>query len=189
MLDYYEEEVPIKRSGSRLKWDRTRLPGGRNWKNTDFQCIFCRHYVSTAAVFAGVQNRNHCPYCLWSKHLDLQKPGDRMAVCKAGMRPVALTLKQEHKKYTRPYQGELMIVHHCDACGKNSINRIASDDDPDRILAVFHASAELDETLRQNLSGEGILTLDESQRRVVMARLFGNMEPALMGECSQAMCE
>ena len=179
MLDVYEEEMPVRRNGSRSKWDRTRLPGGRNWKNSDFRCMVCQNYVSAAVAFAGVQNRNHCPYCLWSKHLDLYQPGDRLAVCKTKMRPVALTLKQAQKKYAHPLQGELMIVHQCDGCEKVSINRIAADDDPDRILAVFDASAGLEKLWRQKHIEQGVMILDEGQRRVVLTRLFGNSEPGM----------
>ena len=186
MLDIYEEEMPVRRNGSRLKWDRTRLPGGRNWKNSDFRCMVCQNYVSAAVAFSGVQNRNHCPYCLWSKHLDLSQSGDRMAICKTKMRPVALTLKQAQKKYARPYQGELMIVHHCEGCAKISINRIAGDDDPDRILAVFDDSLGLGEFWRQKHLEQGILPLDDSQRRIVLMRLFGSVEPFSLSDHSPA---
>ena len=140
-------------------------------------------------MMAGVQNRNHCPYCLWSKHLDLYQSGDRMAICKAGMRPVALTLKQAHKKYMRPYQGELMIVHQCEGCEKISINRIAADDDSDRILAVLDASTRMEAISRRKQNELGIIALDESQRWVVLARLFGSLEPSHTGEPSPVLCE
>ena len=153
-----------------------------------FKCLHCHYHVSTEPLYAGVQNRNHCPYCLWSKHLDLYQSGDRMAICKAGMRPVALTLKQAHKKYARPHQGELMIVHHCDGCGKISINRIAADDDPDRILAVLDASAGLEKHFHHQLEMQGIFALDEAQRWVVLSRLFGSAEPAFTGEVCSAVC-
>jgi len=175
MLEDFELDMPVKSSGPRTKWDRTRLPGGRNWKNSDFRCMCCQNYVSAAVLFAGVHNRNHCPYCLWSKHLDLYQSGDRLAICKTKMRPVALALKQAQKKYARSAQGELMIVHQCEGCEKISINRIAADDDADRILAVLDASAGLEESYRQNLGGQGILPLDRSQRWVVMSRLFGSV--------------
>ena len=102
------------------------------------------------------------------------------------MRPVALTLKQAQKKYARRHQGELMIVHQCEGCEKVSINRIATDDDPDRILAVFDASVGLAELWRQKLIEQGIILLDESQRRVVLTRLFGNIELTSMRERSLA---
>ena len=96
--------------------------------NTDFKCRHCGSYISTARPLAGVGNRNHCPYCLWSRHLDLFEAGDRLAACKAPMRPVGLTLKNSRNKYARAASGELMLVHLCTDCSKISINRIAADD-------------------------------------------------------------
>src|SRR5512133_632213 len=77
--------------------------------NRDFKCNHCRQHVSAASFLSGVVNRNHCPYCLWSRHLDYYKPGDRLAACKAKMRPVGLTLKATRKKYSPESQGELML--------------------------------------------------------------------------------
>jgi hypothetical protein len=48
-----------------------------------------------------VRNRNHCPYCLWSRCLDLFRAGDRLSACKAPMQPVGLALKHTRKKYGR----------------------------------------------------------------------------------------
>src|SRR5512139_2755149 len=95
----------------------------------DFRCLACGYLVSAQPVVSGVHNRNHCPYCLWSRHLDLYEAGDRLAACKAGMRPVGLTLKRSRDKYGGQAAGELMLVHQCSECGKLSINRIAADDD------------------------------------------------------------
>ena len=69
--------------------------------NRDFRCVYCGNFVSAAALFAGVKNRNHCPYCLWSRHLDLFEAGDRLSACKAPMRPIGVTVKIRHKG-TRP---------------------------------------------------------------------------------------
>ena len=41
-----------------------------------FRCIHCGAHVVTSPLYAGVLNRNHCPYCLWSRHLDLFAAGD-----------------------------------------------------------------------------------------------------------------
>ena len=48
-----------------------------------FRCEHCGAYVYTLPMIAGVNNRNHCPFCLWSRHVDYLKPGDRMSACKA----------------------------------------------------------------------------------------------------------
>jgi hypothetical protein len=85
--------------------------------------------------FSGVQHRNHCPYCLWSRHLDHEKAGDRLSACKAGMRPIGLTYKRTRKKYG-DQRGEMMLVHLCLDCGKVSLNRVAADDDSE-MLAIL----------------------------------------------------
>ena len=43
----------------------------------DFVCAHCHALVSSAHWLSGGNNRNHCPYCLWSYHLDLYAAGDR----------------------------------------------------------------------------------------------------------------
>ncbi len=80
-----------------------------------------------------------------------------------------------------------MIVHQCEGCEKISINRIAADDDADRILAVLDASAGLEESCRQNLAEQGILPLDLSQRWVVMLRLFGSVDPVCPGRSQSGL--
>lgn len=67
--------------------------------NSDFTCAHCGNFIPASIMAAGVNNRNHCPYCLWSRHLDLFQAGDRMAACKAPMQPIGLTLKRGRKKY------------------------------------------------------------------------------------------
>src|SRR5262245_27702571 len=110
----------------------------------DFNCAHCGAFVSSMHMLSGVNNRNHCPYCLWSRHLDLYSSGDRLSACKSPMKPVGLTMKKGRNKYASSPRGELMLVHVCVECGSVSINRIAGDDDPDSILEVFYGSLEHD---------------------------------------------
>ena len=140
--------------------------------NSDFRCKHCHNYVSTDPALSGVNNRNHCPYCLYSRHLDLYQAGDRLAACKEKMRPVALTLKQTRKKYGRD-QGELMLVHQCIDCGSISINRIAADDDAETILSIFRSSQHLDPHTHAQIIRSGVQALNEAAADVVRARLFG----------------
>ena len=109
----------------------------------DFVCINCRNFVSSEALLSGVHHRNHCPYCLSSRHLDLFKSGDRLSACKASMRPVALTLKKTAKRYAAENKGEIMLVHQCEGCGRLSINRIAADDSTQVLMDVFERSSSL----------------------------------------------
>src|SRR5918996_3785658 len=109
----------------------------------DFRCAHCQAIVSCAHFISGVNNRNHCPYCLWSCHLDLYVAGDRLSACKAPMKPSGLTVKKGRNKYQRETRGELMLIHACVECKALSINRIAADDDSETILSIFHESLML----------------------------------------------
>lgn len=137
-----------------------------------FLCKHCRAFVSLAGFLSGVCNRNHCPYCLWSRHLDLYAAGDRLSACKSPMEPIGLTVKATRKKYGSS-RGELMLVHACIECGKVSINRIAADDHPGTILAVFEGSSRLDASTRTRLEAGGIRALTSLEGDIVQAQLFG----------------
>ena len=141
--------------------------------NTDFTCLHCGSYVSSAQFLAGVGNRNHCPYCLWSRHLDLLEAGDRLAACKAPMRPLGLTLKRSRNKYASLASGELMLVHQCTDCQHLSINRIAADDIPETIIEVFQASRVLSGWLREQIALSGISLLSAENADLVYRGLYG----------------
>lgn len=93
----------------------------------DFKCENCGRAIPYSK-FIGTKHRNHCPFCLWSKHVDLEKPGDRKAKCGAKMEPIGLAFKKQ--------KNEIMLVHKCLKCGKISQNRIAGDDNPEAILKI-----------------------------------------------------
>ncbi len=90
-----------------------------------FKCKHCRRFVCPPP--SGGHHRNHCPYCLFSRHVDDRKPGDRMSTCGDSMQPVG--------HFQRP-NGEYVIVHHCSGCDFERFNRIAADDDFDLVLAL-----------------------------------------------------
>ena len=46
----------------------------------------CAHCGKTVLPL-GVSSRDHCPFCLWSVHVDIN-PGDRSNDCGGMMRPV-----------------------------------------------------------------------------------------------------
>jgi DNA-directed RNA polymerase subunit RPC12/RpoP len=147
----------------------------RPWRTIEniFICKRCQATVFTQPMISGVQNRNHCPYCLWSRHVDHSRPGDRMSACKAIMQPIGLTLKRGQNKYGQVRLGELMLIHQCNECGKLSINRIAADDLTDRLLEIFYASPGLDRRIRDQLSENGIQLLREDERYLVLRQLQG----------------
>lgn len=138
-----------------------------------FQCRHCQAYVYSQPAFSGVQSRNHCSFCLWSRHVDQYQAGDRMSACKAIMQPIGLTLKREHNKYGDGSNGELMLIHRCDECGKLSINRVAGDDLSERLMDIFHASAGLDTPTQEKLAASGIRLLQGEDAKLVTSRLHG----------------
>lgn len=182
VIDVFEENDGGNFRKPRSKWDQNPFSGAGRKKNRDFQCIVCQGYVAADDLLAGVQNRNHCPHCLWSKHVDWQQAGDRMAVCKRAMRPLALTVKRSNQKYRPAGSGELMLVHQCEGCGKVSINRIAADDHPQRILALFEDSLRLERAILRQLERQAISCLLEPDRWLVERQLFGATGQPLPGD-------
>jgi hypothetical protein len=138
-----------------------------------FTCVQCGFSVTTNREQSGVNNRNHCPRCLWSRHVDEMKAGDRKSECKSRMQPLGLTLKQSPKRYNREAQGELMLIHRCTGCGKLSINRIAADDDAAMIYQVFNSSVNLTLKWKELLKNEGIRLLSTADLTIVYSQLFG----------------
>ena len=70
-------------------------------------------------------SRDHCPYCLYSKHVDIN-PGARMNECKGLLRPVGI------EKYKNTYK----ILYICEKCGKLHKNIMAKDDSMAKIIEV-----------------------------------------------------
>ncbi|MEM9065582.1 MAG: RNHCP domain-containing protein [Planctomycetota bacterium] len=91
-----------------------------------FTCIHCKRQVQAGGWGTGTKNRNHCPYCLWSRHVD-DEIGDRRSACRAPMEPIAVAVRSA---------GEWCVVHRCTGCGKIRINRIAGDDDERALLGL-----------------------------------------------------
>ncbi len=137
----------------------------------DFRCVHCHNLVPSTHIVSGVNNRNHCPYCLWSFHLDIFVAGDRLSACKGQMKPIGLTMKKGRNKYRLGVGGELMLIHQCSECGTLSINRIAADDHPDSVMDVFHQSRTLSRQLRAEIESQGILLLEEEES--VTLQLYG----------------
>lgn len=140
-----------------------------------FTCSHCSDWAPINEHI-GTQNRNHCPHCLWSKHLDEDKLGDRKSECKSGMEPIALTFKAEGKdRYAEQRQriGELMLVHECVTDGQLRVNRIAADDNTEELLVVFRNGADLDGPALERLAIESITTATSDSESEVMRQLFG----------------
>jgi hypothetical protein len=96
----------------------------RGRRADSFRCRHCRLDVSISAP--GTRHRNHCPSCLWSRHLD-ELPGDRAAGCAGAMEPIAVAVRDD---------GEWALVHRCEACSAVRLNRIAGDDNAYSLLQL-----------------------------------------------------
>lgn len=82
--------------------------------------FICEHCGKTVEPLAHGSYRNHCPHCLWSKHVDRDGPGDRQSSCGGLMQPVGLD--------QRGGKGWL-VLHACTKCDKRIPNKAAPDDD------------------------------------------------------------
>lgn len=86
----------------------------------DFVCQVCE------AKVRGTGYTNHCPHCLWSKHVDEQGPGDRLSTCQGLMKPVGAETKG----------GRYVIIHQCQKCGKIIKNKAAENDSFEGLLKL-----------------------------------------------------
>ena len=91
----------------------------------DFVCEHCG-----AKVF-GNGYTNHCPHCLYSKHVDIN-PGDRSADCGGLMEPIDVELKD----------GKYVLVQRCQKCGFIRRNKLDDADDFEAVLNIFRQKVQ-----------------------------------------------
>ena len=103
---------------------KTRGNEERHNSFSSFLCIHCGQAVP--ATVPGSEHRNHCPHCLWSRHLDV-RPGDRRSGCKGPMEPIALWIRKS---------GEWSLVHRCKRCNILRTNRTGGDDNAMLLLSL-----------------------------------------------------
>lgn len=84
-----------------------------------FKCRHCKAFIGLPLT--GGRQRNHCPGCLYSLHVDGKTPGDRASDCRSLMAPAGA--------FFRP-NGEQVVLHRCLGCGFERHNRVAADDSP-----------------------------------------------------------
>ncbi len=101
----------------------------RSFTHSSFECKNCSKKVSLRAP--GTHHRNHCPFCLFSIHIDV-KPGDRAASCGGLMKAVGKYYKED---------GEEMLVHECTICRTHKKNRVAGDDSIEEINKLPEVTA------------------------------------------------
>lgn len=60
-------------------------------RNETFTCEHCGEKITIHPTGSA---RNHCPYCLYSKHVDDAFPGDRASGCCGLMEPIGTDWKK-----------------------------------------------------------------------------------------------
>ena len=88
----------------------------------EFICENCGYNVKKL----GYSCRNHCPKCLYSKHVDIN-PGDREESCHGLLVPIGLEISSK-KGY--------IIIFKCKKCGAIRKNKVAEDDNMDLIISL-----------------------------------------------------
>ena len=92
------------------------------YKNdNNFLCENCGYEVNKL----GYTTRDHCPKCLYSKHVDIN-PGDRANECKGLLKPIGI------EKYKDTYK----ILYKCNKCHQLHKNIMANDDNMDEIINI-----------------------------------------------------
>jgi RNHCP domain len=118
--------APLRPEASKGQDGSHKRPGRPRPEGETFRCRHCKRMVGP--TLCGGRHRNHCPVCLYSRHVDDKRPGDRASDCRSLMAPVGLFARRS---------GEQVIVHRCLGCGVERSNRVAADDNP---LAVMRLS-------------------------------------------------
>ena len=93
----------------------------------------CEHCGFSVEPLGKGTYRNHCPRCLFSKHVDDHGPGDRASRCGGLMEPVGM----DH----RSGKG-WMLIHRCRRCGKEIRNKTVRDDDLDALSTGLPQAGE-----------------------------------------------
>ena len=93
-----------------------------NMIDEKFICENCGKKVSKLNYTA----RDHCPYCLFSKHVDIL-PGDRKNQCHGLLEPIDV------EKHKNTYK----IIYKCSRCRQTHKNIVANDDNFDELLKIM----------------------------------------------------
>ncbi len=89
--------------------------------DNSFICEHCNKQVFPLIY----SSRDHCPYCLYSKHVDIN-PGDRLNTCGGLLKPIGI------EKYKDTYK----ILYQCEKCKEKHKNIVAKDDDMNMIIEI-----------------------------------------------------
>ena len=92
-----------------------------NMIDESFVCENCGKTIEPLVYSA----RDHCPYCLFSKHVDIL-PGDRANECHGLLEPIKI------EKFKNTYK----IIYKCQKCHQTHKNIMANDDDMNIIIEL-----------------------------------------------------
>ena len=90
-------------------------------RDEEFICENCGKQV----LPLGYTARDHCPHCLYSKHVDIM-PGDRQNTCKGLLKPIGI------EKFKDTYK----ILYKCNSCNEPHKNIMAKDDNMELIIEL-----------------------------------------------------
>lgn len=90
-------------------------------RDEEFICENCQQKVEKLNYTA----RDHCPHCLYSKHVDIN-PGDRQNSCCGLLKPISI------EKFKNTYK----IIYKCQKCNQLHKNIMANDDDYNQIIEL-----------------------------------------------------
>ncbi len=91
----------------------------------DFVCENCGEEVE------GSGYTNHCPNCLWSKHVDIN-PGDRKNDCGGLMKPVDAYFKSQ----------QWYLEQKCQKCGTVNVIKVLLEDNQEAIREILDKKAK-----------------------------------------------
>lgn len=71
---------------------------------------------------------DHCPKCLWGKHVDEEIPGDRASECRGMMEPIETRCQMTDVRYK--------IKYRCIKCGHEFWVREGKGDDREKLVEL-----------------------------------------------------
>jgi rubrerythrin len=90
-------------------------------KKENFKCGNCGFEVE------GDGYTDHCPKCLWGRHVDAKIPGDRASECRALMEPIRVLYEK----------GNYRIVYRCQGCSHEFTVRADKNDVREVLIHFF----------------------------------------------------
>lgn len=102
-----------------MKYDSNLLVFKKKIEN--FICEHCGVKVT------GEGYTNHCPQCLYSKHVDIN-PGDRANICGGLMKPIGVITRGSEI---------VSIIHRCEVCGFKKRNKREQNDNFEILLSLI----------------------------------------------------